>query len=346
MMMGTFFEVGDTYARLDERDRLLRLNQWISWESLRQVLGEITFVRSSRGGRPAWDPLLIAKCLILQSCYQLSDEELEYQINDRLSFKRFLGLDVAAKAPDAKTIWLYRERMKEAGLERKIFEWFSNVLDQNGVVAQKGQIVDATFVPTHKPTGKHKKQEDAGIPLSAAQKAQIDPDATFTKKGATQHHGYKNHTQIDNKNKIIRQYEVTTASVHDSQVFEQILDKPTQAKSNTGRDVYADSAYRSAKSEKTLKNNHLKSKIHHRAYRNKPLTDHQDRVNHTRSKTRSRIEHVFGHMNTSMGGLVIHTIGLARAKVKIGLKNLTYNMQRFAFLMTQNQSPRPRRLPA
>jgi hypothetical protein len=51
-------------------------------------------------------------------------------------------------------------------------------------------------------------------------------------------------------------------------------------------------------------------------------------------------------MNTSMGGLVIHTIGLARAKVKIGLKNLTYNMQRFAFLMTQNQSPRPRRLPA
>jgi IS5 family transposase len=129
-------------------------------------------------------------------------------------------------------------------------------------------------------------------------------------------------------------------------VFEEILDKPTQAGSNTGRDVYADSAYRSAKSEETLKNNHLKSKIHHRAYRNKPLTDHQDRVNCTRSKTRSRIEHVFGHMNTSMGGLVIHTIGLARAKVKIGLKNLTYNMQRFAFLMTQNQSPRPRRLPA
>jgi IS5 family transposase len=184
-------------------------------------------------------------------------------------------------------------------------------------------------VPTHKPTGKHTKQEKAGMPLSAAQKAQIDPDATFTKKGAIRHHGYKDHTQIDNKNKIIRQYE----------------DKPTQAGSNTGRDVYADSAYRSAKSEKTLKNNHLKSKIHHRAYRNKPLTDHQDRVNRTRSKTRSRIEHVFGHMNTSMGGLVIHTIGLARAKVKIGLKNLAYNMQRFAFLMTQNQSPRPRRLP-
>ena len=172
MIMGTFFDVEETYARLDDRDRLLKLNQWIPWESLRQVLGEITFVGSSRGGRPAWDPLLIAKCLILQSCYQLSDEELEYQINDRLSFKRFLGLDVAAKAPDAKTIWLYRERMKDVGLERKIFDWFSNVLDQNGVVAQKGQIVDATFVPTHKPTGKHTKQEKAGMPLSAAQKAQ------------------------------------------------------------------------------------------------------------------------------------------------------------------------------
>ena len=121
MMMGTFFEVGETYARLDERDRLVKLNQWIPWESLLQVLGEITFVRSSRGGRPAWDPLLIAKCLILQSCYQISDEELEYQINDRLSFKRFLGLDVAAKAPDAKTIWLYRGAHQGGGFREKNF---------------------------------------------------------------------------------------------------------------------------------------------------------------------------------------------------------------------------------
>lgn len=339
MAMGTFFEVEETYARLDARDRLLQLNHIVPWESLRSILGGITFVAGDRGGRPGWDPLLIVKCLILQECYQLSDEDLEYQINDRLTFKRFLGLDVAAKAPDAKTIWLYRERIKTLGLDQRIFDWFNNQLDRHGFIAQKGQIVDATFVPTHKPTGKHKKQEEAGIPLSAAQKAQIDPDATFTKKGTVTHHGYKDHIQIDNKHKLIRQSEVTTASVHDSQVFEQILDKPTEPGSNTGRKVYADSAYRSVDHEKTLRENRLESQIHYRAYRNNPLTDHKEKVNHTRSKTRVRVEHVFGHMNTAMGGLVIHTIGLARAKVKITLKNVAYNMQRFVFLMTQKQNP-------
>ena len=207
-----------------------------------------------------------------------------------------------------------------------IFAWFDGELNRSGYIAQKGQIVDATFLPTHKPTGKQGKQLKEGIPLTPAQVAQRDEDATFTQKGNKTFHGYKNHIQTDVKNKFIREHTTTTASTHDSQELDNLIDPI----GNTGRDVYADSAYRSAKTQEKLRNNKLNSKVHYRAYRNKPLTETQKKTNTTRSRVRARVEHIFGHMTTSMNGLMIHTIGLARATVKVSFKNLAYNMQRFA----------------
>lgn len=328
-MQSSFFEVEDCYNRLDKAgDPLLKLSEIINWDSLLPLIKSIHFKSGFKGGRPGLYPLVVIKSILLQSLYNLSDDSCEYQINDRLSFKRFIGISTSDKAPDAKTLWLYKERIKWKKLHKKIFDWFDAQIEAAGYTAQEGQIVDASFVPTHKPTGKHKKQLDNEIPLTKAQSSQIDNDATFTKKGDNTYHGYKNHIQIDNKHKIIRDYEITTASTHDSQEFEGLVDE----EGNDSPDVWADSAYRSAESEEMLKNKNLNSKVHERAYRNKPLTDEQKARNKIKSKTRARVEHVFGHMITAMGGVMIHTISLARAEVKVTFKNIAYNMQRFVFL--------------
>ena len=130
---------------------------------------------------------------------------------------------------------------------------------------------------------------------------------------------------MDSKHKIIRDYEVTDASVHDSKVFEDIL-----LDSSEVADVYADSAYRSKDTEETLKESNHRSHIHERAYRNRPLTDEQKSRNQEGSRV--RVEHVFGNQLQLARVAMIRSIGLARAKTQLGLRNLSYNLNRFGFL--------------
>src|SRR5262249_50059950 len=125
------------------------------------------------------------------------------------------------------------------------------------------------------------------------------------------------------RHKLIRQYDVTDASVHDSQKFDGLLNQ-----ANTSLDVYADSAYRSVETEAKLSLRGLRSRIHHRANRNHPLSQPQENANRQKSRVRARIEHVFGAQQNSPGGRLVRTIGIARAKAKIGLQNLAYNMRR------------------
>jgi IS5 family transposase len=105
--------------------------------------------------------MLMFKILILQKSYGLSDEERKYQINDRLSFQRFLGLDLSDNVPDARTIWLYRERLENTGSAKKFFGIFQKYLDKQGLVAHKGVIVDATFVEV--PKQRNSKDENDKI---------------------------------------------------------------------------------------------------------------------------------------------------------------------------------------
>lgn len=138
---------------------------------------------------------------------------------------------------------------------------------------------------------------------------------------------HKNHIQVDAKHKLIREYEVTDASVHDSQVFEELLDEK-----NTSRDIWADSAYRSKEKLETLEAWRFREHLQRKGCRHKPLTEWEKQGNHTRSKMRSRVEHVFGVQAMRAGTLLIRTVGLIRAKTKIGLRNLAYNIDRFCLL--------------
>lgn len=330
-----FFDLGDRYAGLDKfGDPLVLLKQTIPWEAFRGELMALWRTpnekRKSNAGRPPWDEVLMFKVLVLQQLYNLSDDQIEYQIRDRLSFMRFLGLGVEDRVPDAKTVWLYREKLAQAGKVKSLFDRFDAYLRDNGYLAMGGQIVDASIVPV--PKQRNSRYENETIKASKTpkgwnrkprKKRHKDVDARWTKKHGKSHYGYKNHINADRRHKFIRDYQVSDASVHDSRMLDELIDGE-----NTSSDFWGDSAYRSADTENKLEDKGYRSHIHHKGRRNKPLTARQVKANKSRSKVRVRVEHVFGFQQRSMGGKFIRTIGMARAKTKIGMMNLVYNMSR------------------
>ena len=290
--------------------------------------------KKSNAGRKPIDVIVMFRMLVLQSLYNLSDEQVEYQVRDRMSFTRFLQLGIEDSIPDGTTLWLFRERLAKAGLIEKLFKRFGQHLEAQGYIARGGQMVDATIVPVPKQRNSRDENDDvkAGKTPEAWEKTpaknrQKDKDARWTKKHGKSFYGYKNHVNADAKHKLIRQYDVTDASVHDSQRFDGLLNQ-----ANTSADVYADSAYRSAETEAKLSLRGLRSRIHQRASRNHSLSTAQENANRRKSKVRARIEHVFGAQQTSPGGRIVRTIGIARAKAKIGLQNLAYNIRRLVTL--------------
>ena len=162
---------------------------------------------------------------------------------------------------------------------------------------------------------------------SENKKRQKDIDARWVKKNGQNHYGYKNHLGVDVKYKLIRTWEVTPASTHDSNVFEELLDE-----NNSSRDVWAEAAYRSEERLTELKERGFREHIQWKGCRHKKLTDWERKGNHSRSRVLSRIEHVFGVQAKRAGILLIRTIGLVRARAKIGLRNLAYNLERDSLL--------------
>lgn len=330
-LFGSLFEHRD--RRIDRLGNPLReLDVHVDWEAFRPLLEKVRIkARKSPAGRKPLDVVLMFKALILASLYNLSDEQLEFQIEDRRSFQRFIGLANAKQAPDRNSFWLFRESLKELKLTEKLFDAFNHQLDRAGLIARKGQLVDASFVKA--PVQRNPPADNARIKAgevpdgwTANQRRQKDTDARWTKKGGKSFYGYKNHVNVDNAHKLVRKYTVTAASVHDSQELEGLLDR-----GNTNRSVWADSAYRSEATEADLKAKGYRSHIHRKAVRGKALTAGEKQGNTTRSKTRCRVEHVFAWM-AQWGGKAVRCIGLARAEVRIGFMNLTYNMRRFCTL--------------
>jgi IS5 family transposase len=334
-----FFDVARRYAGLDaKKDPLVGINTLVPWESFRGRLEAVwrqpAAAGKSRAGRKPWDAIVMFKAIVLCELYNLSDDQAEYQLRDRLSFVRFLGLGLEDTVPDAKTVWLYREQLAQAGVIERLFDDFDRHLQHQGYLAMGGQIIDASLVPV--PKQRNSRDENAQIKdgetpeawaKQPAKRAQKDTEARWTKKHGRSHYGYKNHVNVDRRHKLVRRYQATPASVHDSQVVDDLLDPD-----NTASDVWADSAYRSAENEVKLADKGLKSRIHRKGRRGKPLSEREKRGNRTRSKVRARVEHVFGAQCNDMGGTLVRSIGLVRVKARIGLKNLAYNMRRLVQL--------------
>ena len=314
---------------------LQKLNTIIDWEMFRQPIEEALYAEhKSNAGAKGYDKLMMFKILILQRYYNLSDAQTEFQIKDRLSFMDFLGLHIGDKVPDEKTIWLFKENLSKKNLSELLFNTFTQKLMENGIVAKEGSIVDASFVTVPKQRNnreENKQIKNGETPQSFKdnphKKFQKDCDARWTKKNNQAEYGYKDHVNADQKTKLITKFTVTSASVHDSQAVKDIIDE-------SDKTMYADSAYKSEEIESCLKENNVKPKIIKRKYRNKPLEKSDHRTNYKHSKTRVRVEHIFGTLTSQMhNALHLKAIGIERITSLVGLMNLTYNLVRYEQLV-------------
>ncbi len=148
----SFFDVSNRYASLDARkDLLVQIAAVVPFEEFRSRLEAVWRKpgerRKSAAGRKPWDAVVMLKAIILCELYTLSDEQVEYQVRDRLSFMRFPGLGLEDPVPDARTIRLYREQLARAGEVKPLFSAFDDHLKGRGSLAMGGQIIDASIVP-------------------------------------------------------------------------------------------------------------------------------------------------------------------------------------------------------
>ena len=339
----SFFDEADRLAKLTKlKDPLEALKLHIDFEIFRPQL-EAVFSkdRKSAAGRKAYDVVLMFKILILQRLYNLSDEQAEFQINDRHSFQRFLGLHLGSAVPDFSTVWLFREALTLAQVIKPLFDTYGAILEKQGVVSKVGTIVDASFVEV--PRQRNTREENKIIkegqtppewenqPHKLSQK---DLDARWTKKNTETFYGYKNHIRADAESAIITDYKVTDAAVHDSQTLPDLI-----GPQNKDENLFADSAYKSAKTDAQLAELGIKNYIHEKGSRNHPLNNLQKEFNRLKSQVRCHIEHIFGCVENSMGGPELEYIGLPRISTGIGLTNLAYNFLRHVQLIKLRRAP-------
>lgn len=338
----SFFDESERLAALTKlNDPLFALDKYVDFELFRPTLDGV-FKRSPNApGSKPYDVVLMFKILILQRLYKLSDQQAEFQITDRMSFTRFLGLRIGETIPDYSTLWRFREALTTAGVIKRLFEEFTTHLASRGVLPREGVIVDASFVEV--PRQRNSRQENAlikqgevpeawtGQPRKLAQK---DLDARWSKKGGQSFYGYKNHALCDASSSLIADYVVTDAAVHDSQPLRELI-----GEKDRGRKLWADSAYKSAELDAQLERWGIENHIHEKGTCVRELDETQRRHNREKSKIRCLVEHVFGFMENTMNGPELEYIGLPRIATGIGLANLTYNLCRFVQLVRLGRVP-------
>jgi transposase, IS5 family len=346
-----FFDLSDRYAALSAAgDPLERLAPVVDFEIFRGPL-VAALRRRFRGkrGRPPFDPVLMFQILLLQALHSLSDEATEFQIKDRLSFQRFLGLGLDDTVPDATMVWLFRERLVNAKAIDKLFAL--RRCPQGSGLSRHGRADHRRHGRAGAQTAQYRSGEsnDQGRPgaggLEAGQdpikgprcplvdqiqqgqgQRGADPKAAKPVDLAIPMFGYKNHIGIDKAHGLIRTWDASAANAHDGARLPVLI-----SKDNTASGVWADTAYRSQKNEAFLASGMFTSHIHQKRKPRRPLPERIARADTRRSKIPAQVEHVFAGQKHRMG-LVVRTIGIARATIKIGMANLAYNFQRLAWL--------------
>ena len=228
---------------------------------------------------------------------------------DRTSFREFLNIHTVSDVPDKKTVWACKNKLVKAGVFDTLFDDFSQLLDEKGLSFNEGKIIDATFVEA--PRQRNTRRENTTIKNGKGdelwndnphKKCHKDIDARWTKKRDEKHYGYKGHTKVDKKSKLIESYHTTASSIHDSNVIPQLFtDK------DKGQHLYLDAGYEGR--EDVVKVNAMRPVICEKGHRNHPLTKKQKKRNRKKSKRRCRVEHVFGFIEGAMHGSFVRTIG-------------------------------------
>jgi IS5 family transposase len=284
------------------KSKLDEINSLIDWTEFKKLFPK----KENNFGRPKYDRVFLSKILILQNLYNLSDEETEYQIYDRLSFRQFLGFP--KNIPDYSTIWKFREELINLGIEDQIFDEFLRQIRTFDYEVKEGKIQDATFVQA--PCGKTKPAKDERSRETS--KTSRSRDGTWTKKNSKSVFGFKNHVKIERGSKLIETLAVTTAKVHDNNI--DLAEKDEI--------MYRDRGYSGSKTkargDATMKLGKLTIK---QKLRNKRI-----------SKKRSEGEHPFGTIHSSMNGGKTKLTTISRVYVQQLFVCIGYNLRRLTFL--------------
>lgn len=282
---------------------LEEINKLIDWNQFVELFPK----KESNFGRPSYDRVLMIKTLILQNMYGLSDEQIEFQINDRISFQAFLGFPKSV--PDYTTIWNFRQELSETNIEDKIFDEFLRQIKSFNFEFKEGHIQDATFIQAQ--PGKTKPaKEERGRDIS---KTSRNRDGTWTKKGAKSYFGYKSHTKMQRGTKLIETFAITPANVHDNKID---LAEPNEI-------IYRDRGYSRSKTKAKGDATMLMGK----------LTPKQFRRNVRIMKKRAQGEHPYGTIQRSMNGGHTKLTNVVRVYTQQLFVLIGYNLKRAIFLI-------------
>ena len=297
------FGLNEAYKRVQKvGDRLSEFESLIEWDQFRPLFADIYHNNTRKGGRPNVDPVVMIKLLVLQSLYNLSDPELERQVTDRISFRKFIGF--TTEIPDFSTVWFFRERLIQSGKYEEVWNTFQAQLELKGLKITRGVIQDATIITADPGAG----SSDTSRGKEA--KTRRNKDGTWTKRGENPSFGYKFHALVDKEYHLIRRIETTSASVHDSQVD---LSLP-------GETVYRDKGYFGVKPRASI------NKTMNRAVRGRPLTIRENRRNRAISRVRRVIERSFAVIKRMFHGGHVLVTTLGRVHLKNMFSAFSFNL--------------------
>lgn len=320
------------------------LTTLVDWAALARIVNAATKrgADQPKGGRPGYPTEALVKIIVLQQLYgNLSDEDTEYALLDRGSWQRFIGMAEARNLPDARTIWHFKNQLAQTNSARALFDDVQRQLNQAGLTAKGGQMIDATIVPA--PKMHFSKEEKASIAAGETpahwtkkQAAHKDTDAHWTAKRGQWYHGYKAHVNADQKHKLIRVVDVTPANQSDTTHFEPVIDTSVQ-RQQSGKTVHADRGYDSAANRQVLKKYQLRDGV---ARKDDAKRFDQTQIhgrNKKLSRIRARVEHVFGAWEKVIGKS-IRCIGQVRATAQITWQATVVNLRRWVSLDARDGS--------
>ena len=306
-----------------------QMNKLVDWEQVHKLLRKYYPKGLRLAGRQAYDPLLLFKMLLLQNWYGLSDYQVEEEVNDRITFSMFCGISMDSSVPDHSVLSRFRTKLTQKKALDMLLSMINSQLAQHGLLVQTGSAaVDASLTPTpRKPKGKktYDLEADGSISVSASYQKGVDQEANWTKKGGKLCYGYKRHVVVDHKEGLVLAVSTTQAATSDSIHLGTLLDKVTLA---PGSRIYADKGYSGSPNEKLLKSQGLKSGIQKKASRNSPLKTNAKLFNKIVSKTRYKVERVFGSIRSWFRSHGARYIGLDKTHTQHVLEAIAYNLYR------------------
>jgi len=316
------YQVNQNRRKTRTELKLASIDKIVNWAKLVQLFTVIDKTDKYIGGRPRKEILMMIKALFVQHLYDLSDPELEEQLNDRISFQRFTGIGMDLKVPDHSTIWRFKESLLKHGLLKCLFEQILGDIESKGLIIRKGTIVDATIIrSTNRPLSRQKRAE-----LQEQPSSQIDREAQSTKKNGKYYYGYKGHIGTDVGSKIIRKVRFTAANIHDIKEFKNLVSGDEQS-------VFGDKAY----SDDTVKQESRKGGFYYgilsKGRRGRGLTRKQIKKNKQLSTIRAQVEHPFAYMKRVLGYEYARARTLVRNELRFIMSCTLYNVMRAGYLL-------------